>query len=50
MNSVLSATIGERLYKAFIYDDRYKLYFKGLGNTLLIAILATVIGVGSGVT
>ena len=50
MNSVLSATIGERLYKAFIYDDRYKLYFKGLGNTLLIALLATLIGVAIGVT
>ena len=50
MNNVLSATIGERLYKAFIYDDRYKLYFKGLGNTLLIALLATLIGVAIGVT
>lgn len=50
MNSVLSATIGERLYKAFIYDDRYKLYFKGVGNTLLIALLATLIGVAIGVT
>ena len=50
MNSVLSATIAERLYKAFIYDDRYKLYFKGLGNTLLIALLATLIGVAIGVT
>ena len=50
MNSVLSATIVERLYKAFIYDDRYKLYFKGLGNTLLIALLATLIGVAIGVT
>ncbi len=50
MNSVLSATIKDRLYKAFIYDDRYKLYFKGLGNTLLIALLATLIGVAIGVT
>ena len=50
MNSVLSATIVERLYKAFIYDDRYKLYFKGLGNTLLIALLATLIGGAIGVT
>lgn len=50
MNSVLSATFQERLYKAFIYDDRYKLYFKGLGNTLLIALFATLIGVAIGVT
>ena len=50
MNGVLSATIGERLYKAFIYGDRYELYFKGLGNTLLIALLATLIGVAIGVT
>ena len=50
MNRVMSATIVKRLYKAFIYDDRYKLYFKGLGNTLLIALLATLIGVAIGVT
>ena len=46
---ILSATISERLYRAFIYDDRYKLYFQGLGNTLLIALLATLIGVAIGV-
>ena len=46
---ILSATISERLYRAFIYDGRYKLYFEGLGNTLLIAFLATLIGVAIGV-
>ncbi len=46
---ILSATISERFYRAFIYDDRYKLYFQGLGNTLLIALLATLIGVAIGV-
>ena len=50
MNNVLSAPTGERLYKAFIYDDRYQLYIKGLGTTLLIALLATLIGVAIGVT
>ena len=46
---ILAATLQERLYRAFIYDDRYKLYFQGLGNTLLIAFLATLIGVAIGV-
>lgn len=46
---ILSATISERLYRALVYDDRYKLYFQGLGNTLLIAFLATLIGVAIGV-
>ncbi len=46
---LLAETVQDRLYKAFIYDARYKLYFQGLGNTLLIALLATLIGVGIGV-
>ena len=46
---ILAATLQERLYRAFIYDDRYKLYSHGLGNTLLIAFLATLIGVAIGV-
>lgn len=49
MNLLLSATLQERLYRAFIYDNRYELYFEGLGNTLLIALLATLIGVAIGV-
>lgn len=42
-------TLKDRLYRAFIFDGRYKLYFEGLGNTLLIAFLATLIGVVIGV-
>ncbi len=49
MNVLLSATFQERFYRAFIYGERYNLYLKGLGNTLLIALLATLIGVAIGV-
>ena len=31
--------------KTFIRDDRYLLFLKGLGNTLLVAIFATLLGV-----
>lgn len=31
--------------KTFIRDDRYKLFLEGLGNTLLIALFATLMGV-----
>ncbi len=49
MNLILSATIQERFYKAFLYQDRYMLYLEGLGNTLLIALMATLIGVAIGI-
>lgn len=32
-------------YSTFILDDRYKLFLEGLGNTIYIAIFATIIGV-----
>ena len=38
-------TLGNNLYKALIVEDRYKLILKGLGNTLLIAACATLIGI-----
>jgi His/Glu/Gln/Arg/opine family amino acid ABC transporter permease subunit len=37
------------LYAAFIQSDRWKIYLEGLGNTLLIAALACVIGIAIGV-
>ncbi len=49
MNLILSSTLQERFYKAFLYQDRYMLYIEGLGNTLLIALIATLIGVAIGV-
>ena len=35
--------------KAFIVQDRWKLYLEGLGNTLIIALMAAVIGITIGV-
>ena len=36
-------------YKCFLYDDRYKLFIEGLGNTLLMTFLALLLGVVLGV-
>ena len=37
------------IYKSFIYDDRYEMYVRGLGNTLLLTALATIMGIVLGV-
>ena len=37
------------IYKCFIYDDRYKMFITGLGNTLLLTFLALLMGVVLGV-
>lgn len=37
------------LYKSFIYDNRYEMYVRGLGNTLLLTAMATVMGIVLGV-
>ena len=37
------------IYKSFIYDDRYEMYVRGLGNTLLLTALATLMGIVLGV-
>ena len=37
------------VYKSFIYDDRYEMYVRGLGNTLLLTALATIMGIVLGV-
>ena len=38
-----------KLYKCFIFDDRYMMFVKGLGNTLLLTALALLIGIMLGV-
>lgn len=38
-----------KLYKCFIYDERYMLFLKGLGNTLLLTFFALMIGIVLGV-
>ncbi len=37
------------VYKCFIFDDRYMMYVRGLGNTLMLTMLALVLGVVLGV-
>ena len=37
------------IYKSFIYDDRYAMYVRGLGNTLLLTAMATLMGIVLGV-
>ena len=41
--------LGYDIYKSFIYDNRYQMYIKGLGNTLMLTFLALLIGVVLGV-
>ena len=41
--------LGYDIYKSFIFDNRYQMYVKGLGNTLLLTLLALLIGVFLGV-
>ena len=38
-----------KIYKCFIYDDRYEMFITGLGNTLLLTLLALVLGIVLGV-
>lgn len=35
----------ENIYNSFIYQDRYKYYLTGLGNTIIMAFFACLIGV-----
>ena len=37
------------LYKCFIYDDRYMMYIKGLGNTLTLTFFSLLVGIVLGV-
>ena len=43
-------SLWERFSKAALVQDRWRMYLEGLGNTLLIALIATLIGVTIGVT
>lgn len=38
-----------KIFKCFIFDDRYMLFVKGLGNTLVITFFALLIGIALGV-
>lgn len=38
-----------KLYKCFIFDDRYMMFVKGLGHTLLLTAFALLIGIVLGV-
>lgn len=38
-----------KLFKCFIYDDRYMMYLKGLKNTLILTFFALLIGIALGV-
>ncbi len=49
MDILLAASIINRLKKAVIVDDRWKLYLEGLGNTVIIALIAALIGIVIGV-
>ena len=42
-------SIGNRFSKAFLEENRWQLYLEGLGNTIMIAVVAAVIGVTVGV-
>ena len=37
--------IRENIYNSFIYQDRYKYYLTGLGNTIIMGFFACLIGV-----
>ena len=37
-------SISEQFYKSLIYDDRYKYILTGLGNTIIMAVCAVLIG------
>ena len=44
------SNIYQRFYKAFFFQDRWLLYLEGLGNTIIIALIATLIGTVIGVS
>ena len=48
-NNILAKTPAERFRSAFLVDDRWKLYFKGLGNTLIMSFFAVLIGIVLGI-
>ena len=40
--------LGDKFYQSVLFEDRWVLYVQGLGNTILIALAATVIGIAIG--
>ena len=42
-------TLWTKFSKAFLVQGRWKMYIEGLGNTLLIAFIAGLIGITIGV-
>ena len=48
-NTYFFASVWTDFKKAFIVDDRWMLYLEGLGNTLIIAAIAALIGTAIGV-
>ncbi len=49
MNFTLSASVFSKFSKAFFEQDRWKMYLEGLGNTIIIALVAALIGTVIGV-
>ena len=45
MNISLMASFADTFNKVFIKDERWKLYLSGLGNTIVISLIAITIGV-----
>ncbi len=43
------ASIGDSFYQSVIYDGRYKFIIQGLGNTLIMAFFAVILGIIIGV-
>ena len=37
-------TIGERLYFTFVYEERYRFFLNGLGNTLILTLASFILG------
>ncbi len=46
---MMAKTLAERFRSAFVVEDRWKLYFEGLGNTLLMSFFAVLIGIVFGI-
>ena len=49
MNFIFSASVFNQFHKAFFEQDRWKMYLEGLGNTIIIALVAALIGTVIGV-
>lgn len=48
LNLINAKTLAERFRAAFIAQDRWKLYLKGIENTLIISLMAVAIGITLG--